>query len=199
MAQTAFKGDPVQLCGNLPPVGTIAPGFTLVKSDLTEVTLSQFAGKTVILNIFPSIDTPVCAISVKKFNTEIENTEGAVVLCISADLPFAHGRFCGAEGLDRVITASTFRSPEFGDDYGMRITEGPLAGLMARALVVIDGRGKVVYTQLVDEISNEPDYEKAMACLAFEEVMDACTASFTAEHSRGLDDDGPCDDGRGGM
>jgi thiol peroxidase len=166
MAQTAFKGSPVPLSGDLPQQGTDAPDFTLTGSDLSDVSLKDYAGKTVVLNIFPSIDTPTCAMSVRKFNAEIGNTENAVVLCISADLPFAHARFCGAEGLDHVVSASTFRSPGFGDAYGMRIAAGPLAGLMARAVVVVDRDGKVAYTQLVDEISEDQDYEKAMACIA---------------------------------
>jgi thiol peroxidase len=198
MAQTAFKGSPVSLSGDLPQPGTVAPDFTLTRSDLSDVSLKDYTGKTVVLNIFPSIDTPVCAMSVRKFNAEIGNHDNAVVLCVSADLPFAHARFCGAEGLDHVVTASTFRSAGFGDAYGMRITGGPLAGLMARAVVVIDGQGKVAYTQLVDEISQEPDYDKALGCLSSEDVLQACTASFTAEHSRGMEDDGPCDDGRAG-
>ena len=167
-------------------------------SDLSDVTLKSYAGKTVVLNVFPSIDTPVCAMSVRKFDAEIGGVDNAVVLCVSADLPFAHARFCGAEGLDHVVSASTFRSPDFGDAYGMRMIEGPLAGLMARAVVVIDGRGKVVYTQLVEEIAKEPDYDKALACLSSAAVLEACTASFTAEHSRSGADDGPCDDGRAG-
>ena len=171
MAKTAFKGSPVQLSGDLPQPGEVAPVFTLTGSDLTDVSLKDYTGKTVVLNIFPSIDTPVCAMSVRKFNAEIGNTDNAVVLCISADLPFAHARFCGAEGLDHVVSASTFRSSDFGDDYGMRITSGPLAGLMARAVMVIDGQGKVTYTQLVDEISQEPDYDAALACLANEDVQ----------------------------
>lgn len=198
MAKTAFKGSPVQLTGDLPQPGAFAPGFTLTGNDLSDVSLKDYAGKTVVLNIFPSIDTPVCAMSVRKFNAEIGKTDNAVVICVSADLPFAHARFCGAEGLDHVVSASTFRSPDFGDAYGIRIADGPLAGLMGRAVLVIDGKGKVAYSQLVDEISNEPDYEPALACLSNEEVLMACTASFTAEHSRGLDDDGPCDDGRAG-
>lgn len=198
MAKTAFKGSPVNLSGDLPQPGSMAPAFTLAGKDLGVVALKDYAGKTVVLNIFPSIDTPVCAMSVRKFNAEIGNTPDAVVICISADLPFAHARFCGAEGLDHVVTGSTFRNPEFGDAYGVRIADGPLAGLMARAVVVIDGHGKVVYTQLVEEIAQEPDYDKALAVLAHEEVMQACTTSFTAEHSRALDADGPCDDGRAG-
>lgn len=198
MAQTAFKGSPVNLSGDLPKPGAFAPDFTLTGTDLSDISLKDYAGKTLVLNIFPSIDTPTCAMSVRKFNAEIGNTENAVVLCVSADLPFAQSRFCGAEGLDHVVSASTFRSPGFGDAYGMRITDGPLAGLMARAVLVIDGQGKVAYSQLVDEISKEPDYETALACLTNEDVLLACTASFTAEHSRGGDDDGPCDDGRAG-
>lgn len=166
MAQTAFKGAIVQLSGDLPRPGTTAPDFTLTRSDLSDVSLGDFAGKTVVLSIFPSIDTPVCATSVRKFNAEIGGTDNAVVLCVSADLPFAHARFCGAEGLENVVSASTFRSPGFGDAYGVRITDGPLAGLMARAVVVIDGQGKIACTQLVDEISREPDYDKALACLS---------------------------------
>jgi thiol peroxidase len=199
MAQTAFNGVPVTLRGDLPPVGSIAPDFTLVKRDLKDVRLRDFAGKTVVLNIFPSIDTPVCAASVAKLNADIENKEGATVICVSADLPFALDRYCSSEGLENVVAASAFRSLDFGEKYGMRMEDGPLAGLLARALMVIDGRGKVVYSQVVDEISTEPDYEKALACLAYEEVMDACMTSFTAEHSRGFSDDGPCDDGRGGV
>ena len=198
MAKTAFKGDPVELVGDLPAVGTSAPDFTLTRSDLSDVSLSDFSGQTLVLNIFPSIDTPVCAMTVRKFNAEIGNHDGAAVLCVSADLPFAHARFCGAEGLDHVVSASTFRSPAFGDAYGMRIAGGPLAGLMARAVVVIDGNGKVVYTQLVGDITEEPDYDKALAWLSDEDVLDACTYAFTAEHSRGMSDDGPCDDGRAG-
>ena len=198
MAETTFNGSPVPLSGDLPPTGSWAPAFTLTGKDLSDVTLKEYAGKTVVLNIFPSVDTPVCADSVKAFNARIAASDHAVVLCVSADLPFAHERFCGAEGLDRVVTASTFRSPAFGDDYGVRITGGPLTGLMARAVIVIDGRSNVVYAQLVDDITKEPDYERALACLTHEEVMQACTASFTAEHSRGLDEDGPCDDGRAG-
>ncbi len=198
MAKTAFKGSPVPLSGDLPQPGDFAPDFTLTGKDLSDVSLKDYAGKTVVLNIFPSIDTPVCAMSVRKFNAEIGNHENAVVICASADLPFAHARFCGAEGLDHVVSASTFRNPEFGDAYGIRITDGPLAGLMARAVLVIDGKGKVAYAQLVDEISEEPDYETALACLSHEAVLQACTTSFTAEHSRGRDDDGPCDDGRAG-
>lgn len=166
MAQTAFKGSPIQLSGELPQPGTLAPDFNLTGSDLSPVSLKDYAGKTVVLNIFPSLDTPVCAMSVRKFNAEIGKHDNAVVLCISADLPFAHARFCTTEGLDHVVSASTFRSPGFGDAYGMRITDGPLAELMARAVIVIDRQSKVACAQLVAEISQEPDYEQALACLS---------------------------------
>lgn len=166
MAQTALKGKPVQLSGELPQPGTNAPDFTLTGKDLSPVSLKDYAGKTVVLNIFPSIDTPVCAMSVRKFNAAIGNHGNAVVICVSADLPFAHARFCGAEGLDHVVSASTFRSPGFGDAYGTRIASGPLTGLMARAVVIVDAKGKVKYTQLVPEISQEPDYDDVLARLA---------------------------------
>lgn len=198
MAQTAFNGTPVKLSGDLPRVGEMAPNFSLTGKDLTDITLRDYGGKIVVLNIFPSLDTPVCGESVRKFNSEIGKHDNAAVICVSADLPFAHGRFCGAEGLDHVVSASTFRNPEFGDAYGVRIADGPLAGLMARAVVVIDGQGRVVYTQLVKEIAEEPDYETALACLENETVLQTCTASFTAEHSRSAAEDGPCDDGRAG-
>lgn len=166
MAKTAFQGTPAQIFGDPPKPGTHAPDFNLTAVDLSTVSLSAYAGKTVVLNIFPSIDTPVCAMSVRKFNAEIGNYKNAVVLCISADLPFAHARFCGAEGLTHVISASTFRNPEFGEDYGVRIVEGPMAGLMARAVIIINSKGDVIHTQLVDEISHEPDYDKALAALS---------------------------------
>lgn len=166
MAKTAFNGAPVQIYGDLPTPGTPAPDFNLAATDLSTVSLSAYAGKTVVLNIFPSLDTPVCAMSVRKFNAEIGNYKNAVVLCISADLPFAQARFCGAEGLTHVIPASTFRSPDFGTTYGVRIEDGPMKGLMARAVVVINKKGEVVYTQLVDEITHEPDYEKALSAVS---------------------------------
>jgi len=198
MAETALQGTHVPLSGELPQPGAFAPDFKLTGVDLSDVSLRDYAGKSVVLNIFPSVDQSVCAASVRKFNAAIAGTENAVVICVSADLPFAQARFCGAEGLEQVVGASTFRSSAFGDDYGVRIASGPMAGLMARAVIVIDGQGKVVYVQLVDDIANEPDYDRALACLSHEEVLQACTASFTAEHSRGLDEDGPCDDGRAG-
>jgi len=166
MATITLNGDALQTAGDLPAVGTQAPGFTLVKTDLSEVSLSDLSGKRIILNIFPSLDTDVCAASVRRFNESASSLENSVVLCISADLPFAQGRFCGAEGLDDVVPASTFRSPAFGNDYGVTITSGPLTGLLSRAVVVIDGDGQVVYTEQVPEIVQEPNYEAALQALS---------------------------------
>lgn len=165
MAQITFKGDPMQTTGELPEVGQQAPDFVLTKTDLSDISLKDVAGKKVVLNIFPSIDTPVCAASVRKFNEEINKYENATVLCISVDLPFAHARFCGAEGLENVISASELRNWDFGEQYGVRIKDGPLAGLLARAVVVLDETGKVIYKQLVSEVAEEPDYEKALNVL----------------------------------
>ena len=166
MSQTVhFQGNPVSVQGAIPQAGDKAQPFTLTAKDLSDVALSQYAGKRKVLNIFPSIDTGVCAASVRKFNqlaTEIDNT---VVLCISADLPFAPSRFCGAEGLSNVITLSTLRNAEFLKNYGVEIAEGPLKGLAARAVVVIDENDNIVFSQLVNEITNEPDYDAALAVL----------------------------------
>ena len=166
MAQVAFKGNPVVTAGAVPVVGAQAPAFALAGKDLSEVTLAGYAGKKVVLNIFPSIDTPVCAASVRRFNAEAAALGNTVVLCISADLPFAHGRFCTVEGLENVVPLSTFRSPEFGKTYGVVIAEGPLRGLMSRAIVIVDAAGKVSYVEHVAEITNEPDYEAALRALA---------------------------------
>ncbi|MFQ5598465.1 MAG: thiol peroxidase [Nitrospiria bacterium] len=166
MAKITLKGNPIETAGDLPGVGSDAPAFTLVKNDLSEVSLSDFAGKTAVLNIFPSIDTPVCAGSVKRFNQEASNLNGTVVLCISADLPFALGRFCGAEGLNDVIPLSVFRAPDFGKNYGALITTGPLAGILSRAIVIVDGSGKVTYTEQVPEITQDPNFDTALAALS---------------------------------
>ncbi len=165
MAKITIGGDPISTCGELPKLGQQAPDFVLTKTDLSDISLKDVAGKKVVLNIFPSTDTPVCATSVRRFNAEINKYENAVVLCVSADLPFAHARFCGAEGLENVVSASEMRNREFGESYGIRITDGPIAGLLARAVVVLDKSGKVVYAQLVPEIKQEPDYEKALEAL----------------------------------
>ena len=165
MATITFQGNPVETVGDLPAVGTKAPDFTLSNVDLSEATLKEFAGKRIVMNIFPSIDTPVCALSVTHFNNEASQLDNIVILCISADLPFAQQRYCAAEGLDNVVPLSVFRSPEFGQDYGVRIATGPLQGLLSRAVVLIDESGSVAYTQQVSEITEEPDYEAALAVL----------------------------------
>ena len=166
MAEIRLQGNPVQTVGNLPAVGMPAPSFKLVKTDLSEAGLQDFPGKNIILNIFPSLDTSVCAASVRRFNKEASESPATVVLCISADLPFAHKRFCEAEGLNDVIPLSVFRSPAFGRDYGVTFISGPLAGLLSRAVVIIDKSGKVAYTEQVAEITREPDYDAALLALS---------------------------------
>ena len=165
MATITLNGSPVETSGELPQVGSKVQNFTLVKRDLSETSLASYSGKKVVLNIFPSIDTSVCAMSVRRFNAEAAKRENTVVLCISADLPFAHERFCGAEGLEDVVTLSTFRNQEFGNDYGVVMTSGPLKGLMSRAVVVIDTDGVVTYTEQVSDIKQEPNYDAALAVL----------------------------------
>lgn len=165
MTTTNLKGNPIRLSGDLPQSGMQAPDFKLVKTDLSEISLSDLEDKKVILNIFPSIDTGVCAMSVRKFNQVVNELSGVVCLCVSRDLPFAHARFCGAEGLSNVVSVSDFRHQNFGENYGVEMVEGPLAGLLARAVVIIDESGKVIYTQLVSDIINEPDYEKALTAV----------------------------------
>ncbi len=165
MAQTALGGNPVQTSGDLPAVGATAPEFALTGSDLAPVSSADFAGQRVVLNIFPSIDTATCATSVRTFNERASSLENTSVLCVSADLPFAHKRFCGDEGLENVHTLSTFNHPEFGRDYGVEIAGGPFAGLTARAVLVLDGDNRVVHAQMVPEIAEEPDYEAALAAL----------------------------------
>jgi thioredoxin-dependent peroxiredoxin len=165
MATVTLKGNPFSIYGELPVKGTSAPDFTLVKTDLSELTLTSLKGKKVILNIFPSLDTSVCAASVRRFNKEASGLKNAVVVCVSKDLPFAHSRFCTTEGLENVVPASEFRSNNFGKSYGVMLTEGPLQGLMARSVVIVDEKGKVIYNELVPEITQEPDYESALAAL----------------------------------
>lgn len=158
-------GNPVTVAGNFPQKGQSAPAFSLVGKDLADVTLASLAGKRKILNIFPSIDTPTCATSVRQFNQKANDLSNTVVLCISADLPFAQGRFCGAEGLSNVVSLSTMRGREFLAAYGVDIADGPLAGVSARAVVVLDENDKVLHSELVAEIKNEPDYAAALAVL----------------------------------
>ena len=162
MATVTLQGNPLETIGELPAVGSKAPSFELVKTDLSTTSLSDFAGKKLVLNIFPSVDTGVCATSVRKFNEALSSLENTVVLCVSADLPFAAARFCGAEGLDNVESGSSFRST-FGKDYGVEFTTGPLTGLLSRSVVVINEQGEVVYTEQVSETAQEPDYEAALA------------------------------------
>jgi len=158
-----MRGNPINTVGDLPAVGSPAPAFALTGADLAPVSNDQFGGKSLLLNIFPSVDTPVCAASIKTFNERV-GASGASVVCVSKDLPFAQKRFCGAEGTENVTTASAFRD-SFGEDYGVTIAEGPFAGLLARAVVVIGPDGNVTYTELVPEIAQEPDYDAALAAL----------------------------------
>jgi len=159
-------GNPVQVAGSFPQKGQTAPAFTLVAKDLTDISLASFSGKRKVLNIFPSIDTPTCATSVRKFNQSANDLTNTVVLCISADLPFAQNRFCGAEGLANVVTLSTMRGNEFLQAYGVALESGPLAGVAARSVVVLDENDKVLHSELVSEIKNEPDYAAALKALA---------------------------------
>jgi len=165
MARTMFKGALVKTIGDLPRKGHHASTFKLAGKDLSDVSLGDFKGKKVLLNIFPSIDTPVCATSVRRFNKEAASLKDCVVICVSMDLPFAQGRFCGAEGIEGVVMASAFRSPSFGRRYGVPVKAGPLKGLFARAVVAIDPKGKILYSELVPEITQEPDYDAALAAL----------------------------------
>ncbi len=165
MAQITLKGNPFATIGDLPKAGDAAPDFVLTRTDLSEVSLASFPGQRLVLNIFPSLDTPVCATSIRQFNAKASSLVDTTVLCISADLPFAASRFCSTEGLDKVIPLSVFRSPAFGQAYGLTITNGPLKGLLARAVVVLDATGKVLHTELVPEIAQEPDYTAALAVL----------------------------------
>jgi thiol peroxidase len=165
MAAVTLGGNPVHTIGALPEIGTRAPDFSVTGSDLKDITSSSFAGKKLVLNIFPSVDTPTCAQSVRRFNESASGLEDTVVLCVSADLPFAQSRFCGAEGLANVVTGSSFRS-NFGASYGVTLVDSGLAGLLARAVVVVDASGTVVHTELVPEIANEPNYQSALDALA---------------------------------
>ncbi len=165
MAQTALRGNPVNTSGDLPSVGSAAPAFNLTGGDLSPVANGDFSGQRVVLNIFPSVDTPTCATSVRTFNERASSLENTTVLCVSADLPFAQGRFCGSEGLENVKTASTFRSPDFMADYGVGMVDGPLSGLCARAVVVMNEAGEVVHSELVGEIAEEPNYDAAISAL----------------------------------
>jgi thiol peroxidase len=165
MATVTLRGTPVETSGDLPTVGAVAPEFTLVLQDLSETTLADYKGKRVILNIFPSSDTPTCQKSVRSFNEKATALDNTVVLCVSPDLPFAQARFCEAESIKNVTTASNFRSADFGKHYGLTFVTGPLTGLLARAVVIIDTNGKILYNELVPEIAQEPNYDAVLAAL----------------------------------
>ncbi|MCX4192358.1 thiol peroxidase [Methylophaga sp. OBS1] len=164
MTTVTLKGNPFNTVGELPAVGSQAPAFTLTKTDLSDLNYSDLSGR-VVLNVFPSVDTPTCANSVRQFNSKASSLDNTTVVCVSKDLPFALDRFCGAEGLDNVIAASAFRS-SFAEDYGLKMQEGPLAELCSRAVIILDESGKVIYTEQVAEIADEPDYDKALAALS---------------------------------
>ncbi|MDG1397880.1 MAG: thiol peroxidase [Polaribacter sp.] len=165
MANITLKGNEFKTIGNLPELGNKAPNFSLTAGDLSLKSLSDYSGKNIILNIFPSIDTGTCASSVREFNKKSTDLENTVVLCISRDLPFAQARFCGAEGIDNVITLSDFAKGSFGKNYGLTIENGPLAHLHSRAIVIINAEGNIIYKEQVAEIADEPDYEAALKAL----------------------------------
>jgi thioredoxin-dependent peroxiredoxin len=164
MATTSLRGAPVHTVGDLPTVGDKAPAYTLTGSDLTDVASDSFSGSRVVLNIFPSLDTATCAASVRRFNELAASLENTVVVCVSVDLPFAMRRFCGVEGIEDVVTGSAFRT-SFGTDFGVTLSDGPMRGLLARSVVVVDADGSVLHTQLVPDIGTEPDYDAATAAL----------------------------------
>jgi thioredoxin-dependent peroxiredoxin len=165
MATITFKGRPIQTVGELPAVGSAAPDFCLTNGSLEDVTLATYAGKKKILSIVPSLDTGICAMSAERFDQDVAALDNVVLLNISADLPFAAGRFCESKSLKNIVSLSTFRAPTFADDYGVRITEGPLAGLTSRAVVILDESNQVIYTEQVPEIAQEPNYEAALAAV----------------------------------
>ncbi|MEM9409684.1 MAG: thiol peroxidase [Planctomycetota bacterium] len=165
MAGITLKGNACNTNGELPAAGSSAPGFTLVAGDLSDASLDTFSGKNVVLSIFPSMDTPVCATSVRTFNEKASGLENTVVVNVSKDLPFAQKRFCESEGIEGVTNLSAFRSDEFGNDYGMTIIDGPLKGLLGRGIVVINENGEVVYSELVPEIAQEPNYDAALSAV----------------------------------
>lgn len=198
MAQFLLGGNPANTVGDLPAPEEKAPDFLLTRTDFSDVSLSDFVGKTVVLNIFTSIDTSVCAASARRFNQEVEKLQDTMVLCVSKDLPFAHARFCEAEGLKDIVPVTELRNLDFGNTYGVRIAEGPIEGLFARAVIVIDPTGTIVYSHLVNDHSTEPDYDEALEFIGKSAgSMDTCKSTSTAEHARTGDDE-PCDDGRSG-
>jgi thiol peroxidase len=166
MSTVTLGGNSINVNGTFPSVGSTAPAFSLVAKDLSDLSLASLAGKRKVLNIFPSVDTPTCAASVRRFNEAAAKLENTVVLCISADLPFAQNRFCGAEGLENVINLSTMRGRQFLNDYGVEVASGPLTGIAARAVVVLDANDQVIHSELVAEIKDEPNYDAALAAFA---------------------------------
>ena len=194
MAKITFKDNEVNTIGSLPVVGDTAPDFLLTGTDMSDITLNDLKGKRIVMNIFPSIETPVCSASVKRFNGEVKKLENTEILCVSKDLPFAHARFNAEEEIKNVISVCELRNLSFGEKYGVRIIDGPLAGLFARALVVADENSRVIFTQLVPEISLEPDYDSVLKLLGAESESDeVCITTATAEHARLTEDDKPCD------
>lgn len=181
MAQVTLKGNPIHTSGELPTIGEVCPVFALTGTDLGEVTSVGLEGQRVVLNIFPSLDTPTCAASVRTFNARASQAPNTVVLCVSMDLPFAMKRFCGAEGLDKVRAVSAFRNPEFAEGFGVRLVDGPLRGLLARAVVVLDENGTVVHTELVPEIAQEPGYDAALDIIERHHMADPADALETTE------------------
>ncbi len=214
MAEVTLKGKTVRTNGQLPEIGSYAPDFMLVSTALKDVRLPEFTGKNVIMNIFPSLETRVCAESIRRFNEIADSLDNTEVLCISRDLPFAHERFNIKEGIDNMVSLSEMRNNDFGDRYGIRILDGPFAGLLSRSVVVLDENHRVIYTQMVEEISEEPDYESAVAAVVNADAAasaqvsgetsagaprdEFCTKVPTGEHARLSDEDEACDDGRSG-
>jgi len=165
MAQILFKGNPVNTAGELPTVGSAAPDFKVVGTDLSTVSLANYAGKKIVINVFPSVDTGVCALQLKAFNEKVAGKDDVVLLFVSLDLPFAFNRFCGSEGIENAVTTSDFRDQSFAEAYGLKLVDGPLAGLLTRAVIVLDESHKITYSELVSEITHEPNYDAAMAAL----------------------------------
>lgn len=210
MTDIKIGGKSTKTTGYLPEVGDQTEEFLLTGANMGDINSKDYEGKNIVLNIFPSIDTGICAASVRRFNTEAAKLDDTVVICVSMDLPFAHGRFCEAEGIKNVISASAFRSPGFIKDYCVVIDEGPTKGLLARSVLVIDKTGKVIHSELVQELASEPEYDEAIDAITrsgipvpekktSEQVpLDRCRYTATAESSRMFHDDEPCDDGRAG-
>ena len=202
MAEIIINGKPANTTGSLPAVGDKAPGFVLTKTDLSGISLNDLKGKNVILNIFPSIDTPVCSTSVRRFNTEVANLPNTAVLCVSMDLPFAHARFCTTEGISGVIPVSKMGDNSFGEDYGVMIADGMLKGLFARAVVAVNDEGIVIYSKFARDLSEEPDYNEVLTVFKKNDTgktsLNICSGPMNAESARFDDPNEPCDDGRGG-